>query len=190
ELSVKLLGGGLAKLAGKSEPSGGIQKTKSGILVGTPAYMSPEQARAKDVDHRTDIYALGCLSYKLLTGKLPFNADNAMDLIIAQLNQPPPSPAKLAPRTPPQLARTVVRMMAKDAAERPALAEIREVLAPLRNPAAREAPAPAPRRARSVLIGLMLFLSGVITRGVFGIVLQRDPGSQGASPSPAPAPAA
>ena len=130
---VKLLDFGLAKLAGKGGDTGlGIHKTKSGILVGTPAYMSPEQARGKPVDARTDIYALGVLAYKMLTGALPFKAENAMDLIVMHLNAPPPPPQKLVPDTPPELSRLVVRMMAKQPEQRPSLAEIRKAFAELR----------------------------------------------------------
>src|SRR5688572_6552245 len=71
ERRVKLLDFGLAKLATRGDLQN-IHTTKSGIIVGTPAYMSPEQARGKAVDHRTDIYALGILTYKMLTGQLPF----------------------------------------------------------------------------------------------------------------------
>jgi predicted Ser/Thr protein kinase len=181
---VKLLDFGLAKLAGRSDPVS-IHKTKEGIVVGTPAYMSPEQARGKAVDFRTDIYALGCLAYKMVTGRLPFHADNAMDLIVKQLNDAPPSPSKLAPGTPPSLSRTIVRMMAKSPEERPSLAEIRQTLADL---AETKPPAKKSGRALSVLIGFLLFLCGVITLGVIGLIKQRDDGP--ASPAAAPAPAA
>ncbi len=183
EKRVKLLDFGLAKLdTGRNDPDS-IHKTKDGIVVGTPAYMSPEQARGKKVDHRTDIYALGCLAYKMVTGTLPFNADNAMDLIVKQLNDAPPSPTKLAPRTPAPLSRVIQRMMSKAPEDRPTLAEIRKVLAELRAPTA-AAPAKKPR-ALSVLIGFLLFLCGVITLGVIGLIKQRDDG-----PAPAAAPPA
>ena len=88
---VKLLDFGLAKLAGKNDGTA-IDRTRPGMVVGTPAYMSPEQARGKAVDARTDIYALGVLAFKMLTGALPFKAENAMDLIVLHLNAPPPAP--------------------------------------------------------------------------------------------------
>jgi serine/threonine protein kinase len=181
---VKLLDFGLAKLAGRSDPVS-IHKTKEGIVVGTPAYMSPEQARGKTVDVRTDIYALGCLGYKMVTGRLPFHADNAMDLIVKQLNDAPPSPSKLAPNMPPSLSRTIVRMMAKSREERPSLADIRQTIADLRET---KQPVKKSGRALSVLIGFLLFLCGVITLGVIGLIKQRDDGP--ASPAAAPPPAA
>jgi eukaryotic-like serine/threonine-protein kinase len=128
---VKLLDFGLAKLAGRGVDGQPVGTTKSGILVGTPAYMSPEQARSKPVDGRTDIYALGCLAYKMLTGQLPFPGDNAMDIILQQLNKPAPNPSKLAPKTPPELSKLVVLMMSKDPEQRPSLTAIRELFAKL-----------------------------------------------------------
>jgi serine/threonine protein kinase len=185
---VKLLDFGLAKLAGRGDP-GAVHATKSGILVGTPAYMSPEQARAReDIDHRTDIYALGCVAYRMLTGKPPFHADNAMDMIVKQLHQPPPAPAKLAPDTPPPLSRLVVRMMAKLASERPTLAELRQQFAELRDADDDSASAPPRSRHRglAVLAGALLVVGSVL------LVLALDlvPWGDDAAEAPAAAPAA
>ncbi len=131
--TVKLLDFGLAKLSGRGVEDKPVGSTKQGIVVGTPAYMSPEQARSQPVDGRTDVYALGCLAYKMLTGTLPFRGENAMDLIVQQLNAPPPHPIKLAPRTPPALSKLVVRMMAKAPDDRPSIPQIRELFAELRD---------------------------------------------------------
>ena len=129
--TVKLLDFGLAKLSGKGLEDAPVGATKQGIVVGTPAYMSPEQARSQPVDGRTDVYALGVLAYKMLTGILPFRGENAMDLIVQQLNAPPPQAIKLAPKTPPALSKIVVKMMAKAPADRPTLAQIRALFAEL-----------------------------------------------------------
>ncbi len=161
--TVKLLDFGIAKLAGRTDLST-VGKTASGMIVGTPGYMSPEQARGQTVGPRTDVYQLGVLTYKMLTGKLPFDAENPFELIVAQLKAPPPSPKKLAPKTPDVLARLVVQMMAKTPDERPSVAEVRALGAELLGaPAA----ARAPRRMTSVLVGMALFLAGVISLGVF-----------------------
>jgi hypothetical protein len=166
--SVKLFDFGLAKLAGKND--GSINRTKSGILVGTPAYMAPEQARGKAVDARTDIYALGVLAYKMLTGAMPFKAENAMDLIVLHLNAPPPAPHKLARDTPIELSKLVQRMMAKDPAERPALADVRKLFAQLRAGRPSVEAIPQRRVATSVLIALAMFLAGVIAVGAIWLV--------------------
>ena len=196
---VKLLDFGLAKLAGRGDPSN-IHTTKSGILVGTPAYMSPEQARGKEVDPRTDIYALGVLSYKMLTGRLPFNADNAMDLIVQQLHRPPPAPDKLVPKTPSKLSKLVVQMMSKAPEERPSLEKVRAVLAEVRGdaPATTEAASERPDQdEKRGGLGLLAAAATVlvVVIGVFAFVLlskdkpdEPATGSDPATPVTAPAP--
>src|SRR5439155_6426200 len=92
ETFVKLLDFGLAK---QTQKDGAVAVTRTGQILGTPLYMSPEQCRSKGVDHRTDIYALGCLSYEVLLGRVPFTHDNAAELISAHLNDEPPSPRSL-----------------------------------------------------------------------------------------------
>lgn len=185
--TVKLLDFGLAKLASRGADMASITKTKTGILVGTPAYMSPEQARAKPVDGRSDIYALGVLGYKMLTGVLPFRGDNPLDIIFQHLNAPVPAPHKLAPKTPGELSRLIVRMMAKNPDERPSLADIRKLFAELREQAPSKAEPPTRRRATTILIGASLFLAGVITLGVVSLFKHDDPpAANAATPQPAP----
>jgi serine/threonine-protein kinase len=140
----KLLDFGFAKLADGKNPRQ-ITKTKTGMVVGTPAYLSPEQARGKPADQRSDIYALGVLAQKMLTGRLPFEGNMPVDYIIHHLKTPPPDPRALAPDVPEPLALTVVRMMAKTPEERPGLAEIRGTLAHLRSPPTRT---PSPTTAQ------------------------------------------
>jgi serine/threonine-protein kinase len=193
--NVKLLDFGLAKLAGRSDVAA-VTRTRSGVLVGTPAYMAPEQARGREVDGRTDIYALGVLAYKMLTGTLPYKADNAIDLIAQHLNAPVPAANKLARETPAELSRLVVRMMAKAPEGRPSLAEVRKTFAALR--ASRDAAAlpPPRRRATSVLVGLAMFLAGVIALGAIWLVQRDDtpdaqpPRAALGAPAAAPSPAA
>jgi serine/threonine protein kinase len=186
--TVKLLDFGIAKLAGRND-LGAIERTASGIVVGTPAYMSPEQARGQQVGPRTDVYQLGILAYKMLTRRLPFQAENPFDLIVEQLKTPPPSPRKLAPATPDVLARLVVRMMAKTPDERPSIAEIRAAFAQLRQGAAKK---PPPSLGTSILVGLALFMAGAAALGVFVVLQQKkqSTGAQVTSAVPPPPPPA
>lgn len=91
-LFVKLLDFGIAKVI-HADTS---HLTETGVILGTPYYMSPEQARAEAVDHRTDIYALGVMMYRAFTGKLPFVADSAIGVLTAHLTETPELPSKVS----------------------------------------------------------------------------------------------
>jgi tRNA A-37 threonylcarbamoyl transferase component Bud32 len=86
--------------------------------VGSPAYMSPEQIREELVDHRTDLYSLGVVMYQMLTGQLPFRANNKFSMIYQITQHDPPPPSALARAVPSSLDRIVRRAMQKDAAKR------------------------------------------------------------------------
>jgi serine/threonine protein kinase len=86
--------------------------------IGSPAYMSPEQVKELKLTHQTDIYSLGVVMYKLLTGKLPFDASNNVSMIYHIINIDPPPPSSFRPETPPALDRIVLRAMEKDTAKR------------------------------------------------------------------------
>ena len=86
--------------------------------IGSPAYMSPEQVKELRLTHQTDIYSLGVVMYKLLTGKLPFDASNNVSMIYHIVNIDPPPPSSFRPETPPELDRIVLRAMEKDTAKR------------------------------------------------------------------------
>lgn len=89
------------------------------IALGTPAYMSPEQCRdATMVDRRADIYSLGCTLYVLVTGRPPFQADTAVELMTKQAYEPVVPPDRIVPRVPADLSGIIVRMMAKDPEDR------------------------------------------------------------------------
>jgi len=124
--TVKLLDFGIAKLLGNDDSR--AQRTQTGNVLGTPAYISPEQARGQNVDHRTDIYALGALAYEMLVGELPFPAVSAADMIAKHLYQPPPSVRPSNPAVSPELDALVTRMLAKDQNHRPTLAAVRDQL--------------------------------------------------------------
>ncbi|HEY1554115.1 MAG TPA: protein kinase [Kofleriaceae bacterium] len=126
---VKLLDWGLAKLA--SGPNAKL-RTLAGQVLGTPVYMSPEQAAAGDVDHRTDIYALGVLAYELLAGEVPFKKPTSIDTMVAHAEDPVPPLARAAPNVPEELAQLVEAMLAKSPDDRPTLAAVQAVLKRLR----------------------------------------------------------
>ncbi len=88
--------------------------TASGAMVGTPAYISPEQGMGEAGDERSDIYSLGVVFYQLLTGKLPFDADTPMGIVLKHINEPLPSPRSLRPDLPPGLEQVLLRALAKD----------------------------------------------------------------------------
>src|SRR4051812_36480652 len=113
----KLLDFGIAKLLGESMMS--AHKTRTGTPMGTPHYMSPEQCRGKNVDHRTDIYSFGIMIHLALTGQLPFDGDEVMDLLVAHTSKPAPRMSEVCPDIPATLDAPVLQMLEKDPALRP-----------------------------------------------------------------------
>src|SRR6267378_1408278 len=104
--------------------------TKEGMMVGTVAYMAPEQALGQDVDARSDLYSLGALLYELLTGRPPFVGPDAVSVISQQINTPPMAPWWHNPAVPKEIGTVVLDLLAKTAEERPAgAAEVRRRLA-------------------------------------------------------------
>ncbi len=94
------------------------QQTTQVSGVGSPAYMSPEQIREQPLTHQTDIYSLAVTMYKLLTGKLPFDARNNYSMIYQIMNIEPPPPSTFRPEIPHSLDKIVMRAMHKDVAQR------------------------------------------------------------------------
>jgi serine/threonine protein kinase/methyl-accepting chemotaxis protein len=124
---VKLLDFGVAKLGmGTKHASEGV------AVLGTPAYISPEQASAQEVDRKTDIYSLGVIAFELFTGRRPFEAERALEMMAKHIHHKPPHPRDVKPSIPPILDELVFAMLAKDPKERPELSRVREVLAELR----------------------------------------------------------
>ena len=115
---VKLLDFGIAKLLDRDRDDG-HHSTVTGAIMGTPAYMSPEQCRgAGEIDHRTDIYALGCVLFQLLTGRPPFIAQTPGDMIACQIRETPPPPSSLLAGLGPALDAMVLKCLAKNPADR------------------------------------------------------------------------
>src|SRR5688500_9996103 len=116
----KLLDFGIAKLlTNQSEGTKPSFKTRTGAPIGTPYYMSPEQCRGRDVDHRTDIYAFGCVTYRMLTGIYPFDGLDYMEILIKQINEEPQPASHLAADLPMTVDDCISWMLRKDPTERP-----------------------------------------------------------------------
>ncbi|GAB4353328.1 MAG: hypothetical protein Kow0099_37550 [Candidatus Abyssubacteria bacterium] len=96
----------------------GTQLTVTGTIMGTPEYMSPEQASGLKVDRRSDIYSLGIVLYEMLTGKAPFRGDTAIEVLQMHVTKTPESPKLLNPEIPGKLAEVVSRMLEKQPANR------------------------------------------------------------------------
>lgn len=107
---VKVADFGLARVL---QLEGSVQLTQAGMTMGTPLYMSPEQAEGKTLDHRSDIYSLGIACYHVLAGKPPFAGDTALAVAVQHLNKPPEPLENLRPDLPPALARIIHKMIAK-----------------------------------------------------------------------------
>jgi serine/threonine-protein kinase len=123
---VKVLDFGISKVA-----NAGGRVTQMGVVMGTPDYMSPQQARGEAVDHRTDIYSFGVLAYELLTGSVPFQAAHAVGVMYRQIHETPAPPSMRAPQAkiPPVLEGLILKALQKDPDHRQAsMTELRDTL--------------------------------------------------------------
>ncbi|MDC0720214.1 serine/threonine protein kinase [Nannocystis bainbridge] len=111
---IKVLDFGIAKLTAEDGSSGRL--TSTGMIFGTPTYMSPEQAQGERVDHRSDVYAVGVILYELVTGKVPFTADNFMGILTKHMFEEPPAPSEAAPEAGvlPEVEALILKAMQKD----------------------------------------------------------------------------
>lgn len=112
---VKVLDFGLAKLLDTERAD---QHTAAGLIVGTPEFMSPEQANSQPVDGRADIYGLGCIAWLMATARLPFPQRGLTDLLVAHRMQMPKPPHEVVPTVPVPLSDVIMKSMAKDPADR------------------------------------------------------------------------
>jgi len=92
--------------------------TGAGVMIGTPEYMSPEQAEAKEVDERSDIYSLGIILYEMATGRVPFEGDTPLSIAMKHKGEVPQDPRELNAQVPSDLSRVILRCMEKDKANR------------------------------------------------------------------------
>ncbi len=149
---VKIMDFGLAKIGG------GVHLTKSGMMLGTVAYMSPELVRGAEIDHRTDIWALGVVLYEMITGQLPFKGEYEQAVMYSILNEAPEPITKLRANVSMELERVVKKALQKDRANR--YQHVNELLADLKSATKVLASEPAgtikpklPRRKRAFLYG-------------------------------------
>lgn len=112
----KVLDFGIAKLTGDNQSSA---RTRTGMVLGTPAYMSPEQCEGRgNIDHRTDCYALGVLLYEMLTGAVPFTGEGYGEVLVQHLTQPPPPLSSVLPSLDAETESVCMRALAKNPDDR------------------------------------------------------------------------
>jgi serine/threonine-protein kinase len=188
---VKVLDFGIAKLLG--DASGGMTKTNTGMPIGTPQYMSPEQASGIHVDHRTDLYAFGLVMYESVTGQPPFTGSTLIELLNHHLNDPPPPLAGILD-IDPALDKLIMRLLAKEPADRPKdMAELRAALIGLRDLAVKEGRplyrgSARPARSRKPLVLAAAALAGLAAIGAVGWRLSRAPSPPPPIAAPPPRP--
>lgn len=165
------------------------QQTQAGEILGTPAYMSPEQVLSQPVDGRSDLFSLGVILYELATGKRPFQGENLAAMFRMITGEEPPEPITLNPALPRELSRTIMKCLAKSPEQR--FATGRELAEALRGAVRKAAPAPAPtppapKPASRVLISSLaaVLLAGIIGFAVYHIIIKPKPAPVVVTPEP------
>jgi hypothetical protein len=189
----KLLDFGLARAV-----SDAGQLTREGAVLGTPAYMAPEQARGEVVGTRADLFSLGCVLYRMATGQPAFQAPDSVSLLVAVATEEPAPPRQVNPAVPAALTDLVVRLLAKRPEDRPPSARaVAEALAALE-----QGSAPPARRPPRLLIAAAAGAAALAVVGLIVLAVSLRPGtdrdrgalavqpadSAKARPDPAPAP--
>jgi TolB-like protein/Tfp pilus assembly protein PilF len=156
-------------IARGGEEAGGPQLTSTGNVIGTPAYMAPEQIQGGPLGPAVDQYAFGVVLFEIVTGELPFQGDNPLATAARRLTEPPPSPRSLVPALDERWEAAILRCLEREPVRR--FASVREVaralagepttaVAALGAPAARRARTPAERRRRALAALLLVVLAG------------------------------
>jgi len=173
----RLMDFGIAK---RQEGEGGTA-TATGQILGTPEYMSPEQAQGQKVDFRSDVYALGVVIYEIFSGQVPFRGETPISTILKHLHDPPPLDGPAAASIPAALRPVLRKALAKDAAARyPTARDLAEALRDARSPSRRQQPVPtaaleAPTLPKSATLprgrGLRPWVLGASTLALGAIVV-------------------
>jgi serine/threonine protein kinase/tetratricopeptide (TPR) repeat protein len=145
--------------------AGGMRLTEIGVTVGTPAYMAPEQADAREVDGRTDVYALGCVLYEMLAGKPPYEARGYHAALAAHIGSPIPRISALRPSVPDAVEAAIVRALAKNPADRFQTAADFAAALPANTTMSQAAMSPTRRRHMAAMQGLLVL--GVLGAGTW-----------------------
>jgi serine/threonine-protein kinase len=184
-LQVKILDFGIARLQPGGE-DGSSKVSADGAICGTPHYMAPEQATGGEIDGRTDVYSMGVLMYRMLSGTVPFDGTSGMQVLLAHLKQQPPSLHARVPELDEELEAVVSECLAKDRNARPRsaaelerrLARIEARLASESETMTEEVEAVAKRRPSRWIAGGIMLVTGV----AIGALLTLQPGAPVAPP--------
>jgi len=174
---VKVLDFGLAKASVSEGEKGETTTTQPGHVLGTPAYMSPEQARGKATDHRTDIWSFGCIMYQMLTSHLPFEGETATDTLARIIEREPDW--KILPQETPTNVRVLLRRCLKKDPDRRLgdIADARTEISEMLRRSSTEASLPVKLRRKTMIVGaaIIIVLSGVVAW--FALNKQAQPSS-------------
>jgi eukaryotic-like serine/threonine-protein kinase len=170
---VKILDFGLAKSMRPEDAAGG-GRTATGMIIGTAAYVSPEQLRGAKATERSDVFALGLVLFEMTTGENPFQRNNPVDMFGAILRDDPAPLTDRAPDAPPELSRVLGRALAKKPEDRyPTAAELAEDLRTVPVPAAAPHPAEEAAAAGSRTLTTLLVAGGLLALLAAGVLVLR-----------------